>query len=277
MARGTARARSSIDDARADEVQFVECGDPGVKSVSPGWTGGPGDTLTYTLTVTNPALATAAATGVHLTDAIPATRTTGNRGVPVGVGGIVEYTLTIANSGNENAENVVVEGPVLNRLRVHRRLCFRQFRPGAWRGDVDPRHAAGEVHERGVAHADRCAGGRRRAARDDVRLGRQRWQLRGGWRLWARHGHLAGAKPGRWRQRDSYLQGGGRQSDESGEFDVFNSAAVQPTQVADAAESNRTQHLTPPLPPSQTPTPPQQRPRHRSRGNLDGGRARARP
>lgn len=72
----------------------------------------PGDTLTYTLTVTNPALATAAATGVHLTDAIPATRTTGNRGVPVGVGGIVEYTLTIANSGNENADNVVVEGPV---------------------------------------------------------------------------------------------------------------------------------------------------------------------
>ena len=80
---------------------------------------------------------------------------------------------------------------------------------------------------------------------DDVRLGRQRWQLRGGWRLWARHGHLAGAEPGRWRQRDSYLQGGGRQSDESGEFDVFNSAAVQPTQVADAAESNRTQPVQP--------------------------------
>jgi uncharacterized repeat protein (TIGR01451 family) len=168
-----------------------------VKSVSPTGIVEAGDTLTYTLTLTNPSPATSPATGVLLHDPIPAhttyvpgsasdggslsgtevtwptfdvpvdatitrtfkvkvvspltngtivsdrasytwsalppgndtdtnlvvnpvhsapqlhlDKTTALPGVPIGVDGIVEYTLVVSNTGNENANNVVVTDPV---------------------------------------------------------------------------------------------------------------------------------------------------------------------
>ena len=68
-------------------------------------------------------------TPVQSAPVLTLTKSTLRPGIPIGVNGLVEYTLRITNTGNENANNVVVRDPV---------PLGSQFVSATHSGDFDP-------------------------------------------------------------------------------------------------------------------------------------------